>query len=532
MTATSRARKRARGEIETLPSGALRVRVYAGTDPITGKRHNLVETVPPGPAAAREAEKVRTKLLNQVDEQRNPRTRATVSQLLDRYLEVLDVELTTHQAYEGYIRNHIQPLLGDLELSRLDGEILDSFYATLRRCRTHCRGRRKVDHHSPDTHKCDARCVPHKCRPLATATLHQIHGILSGACKRAVRWRWIAVNPLDQVDAPSPGRPNPQPPTSAQAARIATAAWADLDWGMLIWLAMVTGARRGELCGLRWDRLDPDKGVLTIRSAIAQSAGRCWEKDTKTHQQRRITIDQGTVALLLGYRDPCRDRSSQLRVKLPEDAFMFSLAPDCSTWLKPDSVSQRYKKMCRRLGLNMHIHQLRHYSATELIAAGVDVRTVAGRLGHSGGGTTTLRVYSAWVSEADQRAAGSLASHMPELPAGLGQPADSRAIPVTPEAVEDAAPYLRIAADLRGAITSGILHPGDPLPNLKELALRYDVAVSTAQRAIAALADTKLVVVRTGHRTVVALRASAGEDASAIDYPAAHSPARATRFTE
>lgn len=55
----------------------------------------------------------------------------------------------------------------------------------------------------------------------------------------------------------------------------------------------------------------------------------------------------------------------------------------------------------------------------ELIASGVDVRTVAGRLGHSGGGTTTLRVYSAWVAEADQRAAGSLAGRMPALPAAL-----------------------------------------------------------------------------------------------------------------
>jgi site-specific recombinase XerD len=45
--------------------------------------------------------------------------------------------------------------------------------------------------------------------------------------------------------------------------------------------------------------------------------------------------------------------------------------------------------MCTRIGWDMHIHQLRHYSATELIAAGVDVRTFAGRLGHGGGGTTT-----------------------------------------------------------------------------------------------------------------------------------------------
>jgi site-specific recombinase XerD len=49
---------------------------------------------------------------------------------------------------------------------------------------------------------------------------------------------------------------------------------------------------------------------------------------------------------------------------------------------------------------------LRHYSATELIAAGVDVRTVAGRLGHGGGGATTLRVYAAWLAATDKKAPG------------------------------------------------------------------------------------------------------------------------------
>lgn len=61
---------------------------------------------------------------------------------------------------------------------------------------------------------------------------------------------------------------------------------------------------------------------------------------------------------------------------------------------------------------------LRHYSATELIAAGVDPRTVAGRLGHGGGGSTTLRVYSAWVPESDRKAASVLAGRMPTRPSG------------------------------------------------------------------------------------------------------------------
>ncbi len=81
-------------------------------------------------------------------------------------------------------------------------------------------------------------------------------------------------------------------------------------------------------------------------------------------------------------------------------------------------MSQRYARMARRIGLRTTIHKLRHYSATELITAGVDVRTIAGRLGHGGGGTTTLRVYAAWVSEADQRAAQSLAARLPTRPDG------------------------------------------------------------------------------------------------------------------
>ncbi len=85
--------------------------VYAGIDSVSGKKHHLTEIIPAGPRAAREAEKVRTRLLAQVDEQRNPRTRATVDQLLDRHLKLLSVEPTTLDSYETFIRNHIRPSL-------------------------------------------------------------------------------------------------------------------------------------------------------------------------------------------------------------------------------------------------------------------------------------------------------------------------------------------------------------------------------------------------------------------------------------
>ncbi|WP_329068650.1 tyrosine-type recombinase/integrase [Amycolatopsis sp. NBC_01480] len=496
-------KRRVRGKVETLPSGSLRVKVYAGIDPVTKKEYHLTEVVPAGPHAADEAEKVRTKLLNQLDERRAPKTRATVNQLLTKHFELLKVESNTLDGYESLARNHIRPLLGEIQVGRIDGEVLDSFYKQLRTCRAHCRGEKFIQHRTARPHECDDRCGPHKCKGLGDGSLRKIQAILSGAGKRAVRWKWLGTNHFDLADSLPAARPNPKPPTTEQAAKIANEAWRDVDWGMVVWLAFTTGARRGELCALAWDRFDFGKpeAVVTIRTSIAQKGRKTWEKETKTHQQRRITLDAQTTALLRSYRE---ERAELAGLdKMPGKARVFSLKPDGSEWLKPDSVSQRYARMCARLGWDMNIHQLRHYSATELITAGVDVRTVAGRLGHGGGGTTTLRVYSAWVAETDQRAAGTLAGHLPELPAALSQ--GGKLAPVKPEvAPEEASPYQRIAQDLRGAIVSGVLVPGQQLPTVVDLATRYSVSFGTAQRAIAQLRAAGLVSVSRGRRAVVA----------------------------
>jgi hypothetical protein len=111
MTTSPTRRKRSRGGIETLPSGALRVMVYAGIDPVSGKRHYLREVIPAGPKAAAEAEKALRRLANQVDEKQNPRTSATLDQLLDRYLEALDVGISTKQMYTKYLEKHVCPFL-------------------------------------------------------------------------------------------------------------------------------------------------------------------------------------------------------------------------------------------------------------------------------------------------------------------------------------------------------------------------------------------------------------------------------------
>jgi hypothetical protein len=130
--------------MDVLPSGARRVRVYAGIDPVSKKRHNLVEIVPPGPQVDRRARAARDRLVSQVDEKRNPRTSATIDQLLERYLDQFDGAETTLALYRAYVRNHISPHVGRLKVGALNADILDSFYPELRRCRTHCAGTRAV----------------------------------------------------------------------------------------------------------------------------------------------------------------------------------------------------------------------------------------------------------------------------------------------------------------------------------------------------------------------------------------------------
>jgi len=313
-------RKRQRGGLDQLPGGAIRVRVYAGIDPVTKRRLYLTEVVPPGPKAARQAEAVRTRMLNEVNERRSPRTNATVSQLLTKYLDIFDSDRGTLQKYRGYIRNHIEPFIGQVKVGALDADILDSLYAELRRCRTHCDGRPHLDHRTAAAHVCDDRCRRHQCRPLGATTIRHMHFILSGAYKRAVRWRWVAVNPVGQAEPPAAPAPDPQPPSPEDAARMLNASWSDPDWGTFVWLAMLTGARRGELCALRWLHVDLDRQVLTVRRSIAQDEEGLREKDTKTHQRRHIALDPETVAVMREHFVRCNERAEMLGVDLSQNS--------------------------------------------------------------------------------------------------------------------------------------------------------------------------------------------------------------------
>jgi integrase len=193
------------------------------------------------------------------------------------------------------------------------------------------------------------------------------------------------------------------PPTHDEVIRLIEAAEPELATFVL--LAATLGARRGELCGLRWNDVDINDGHVDIVRAIVIVDGRCVEAPTKTRQARRISLDQTTADALRAHRRRAEHPARQAGVERRRDAFVFSHDPGGGEPWRPDSTSRAFRHLRHDVGLDhVRLHDLRHFVATRLLAAGIDVRTVSGRLGHSLT-SATLNVYSAFVPDADQRAA-------------------------------------------------------------------------------------------------------------------------------
>lgn len=174
----------------------------------------------------------------------------------------------------------------------------------------------------------------------------------------------------------------------------------------MLHLAVITGARRGELCGLRWSDLDTKRAELLIQRSMYETTEReILEKDMKTHQARRIALDEGTMHELKRHREWMESRSEFCGVELDAHAYLFSDHERGVEPWRPDRVSLAFRRLCAELELpGIRFHDLRHFAATNLLSAGIDVRTVSSRLGHANA-STTLGTYAHFVGAADRNAA-------------------------------------------------------------------------------------------------------------------------------
>lgn len=167
--------------------------------------------------------------------------------------------------------------------------------------------------------------------------------------------------------------------------------------------------RRGEGCGLRWTDIDLPGARLWVRQQVISVAGKLHITAPKTPAgSRQIALDASTAHILAQHQAA----SSDTRHDAGHDRDLVFCAPDGSP-LIPDLVTRRFHALADQIGLPpLRLHGLRHGAATLLLAAGIDMKVVQERLGHTRY-ATTADLYTTVLPSLDHRAAEATAALIP-----------------------------------------------------------------------------------------------------------------------
>jgi integrase len=171
-------------------------------------------------------------------------------------------------------------------------------------------------------------------------------------------------------------------------------------------LAISCGLRRGEVLGLKWADIDFEKSELRVRHSLEEVKDTLRLKTPKTPRSRRtIALSPDVVDALRHHRVRQAEWSLQCGAGYDREADLVNAGLDGAPW-RPTTFTDVYAKFARSLGVKGTFHDLRHGHASGLIAAGVDARAVADRLGHSSPAFTMSRYVHA-ASDASRRAAAT-----------------------------------------------------------------------------------------------------------------------------
>jgi integrase len=250
---------------------------------------------------------------------------------------------------------HVKPAIGGVQLQKLDAAHLNRLYGQL-------------------------------SEKLSVRTVRYIHTIAHRAFRDAMKWGRIVRNPADAADPPR--AKDARPPemrtwTGAELSRFF--ALVESSRYRTPWLVLATtGMRRGEVLGLRWRDLDLEGGRLSIRQTVTLvDHAIVIANRTKTGKGRAVDLDATTIAELRAHRVKHAQELLLLGIRADGDTLVFC-HPDARPY-NPERFSREFARALERHPEVPHIrlHDLRHTWATLALTAGVPVKIVSERLGHS-----------------------------------------------------------------------------------------------------------------------------------------------------
>ena len=240
---------------------------------------------------------------------------------------------------------------------------------------------------------------------LAVKTVLQHHRFISTVLSQAEKEMIVTYNASARATLPRAQRKKINYFQPDEIFRILQALESEpLKWRTITHLLIVTGARRGEIMGLKWENVHLDERYLYIEVNLRYSKARgIYEETPKTGETRFIPIPAETVALLREYRAEQEHLRELNGDRWQDTGFLFTR--DNGQVMHPDSITAWLSKFSKRHDLpHINPHAFRHTVASVLIANHTDVVTVARQLGHSSPATTEM--YYAHLIEQSRVQAG------------------------------------------------------------------------------------------------------------------------------
>ena len=312
----------------------------------------------------------------------------TLGEWLDRWLEEYKKPMIRPSTYRGYkadITNHILPYLGQKKLMQLKTADIQKHYNYL------LKSDRKKDNG--------------KGEGLSNATVRGIHMVLREALDSAVREGLIPINPADATSPPKIQRTEKQVLSKDQLEAFMDLLKFDQWWYGFFYTEIITGMRKGEICGLQWKDFDGKNGTLRVVRSIDFVNGELVISETKTEDGKRTIYLPHSLWRLLAER----------KKKFRHGKWIFPnvLRPELP--LHPETAYRKFKELLRKAGLpDIRFHDLRHTFTSHAANSGISPKTLSEIVGHSKA-SFTLDTYAHVTGDMQKNAANVVTNYLTDI---------------------------------------------------------------------------------------------------------------------
>lgn len=320
-------------------------------------------------------------------------SRKTFEEYAEYVLELKEqrgVKTSTIERYRE-LTGRIYVHIGHMKLKDIKPQILNEFY----------------------THLLTKDCNKRTGKPLSAKTVLEHHRFISTVLEQALKEGEVNFNAAKRADPPKVKKKTVNYFQPEEIEKMVEAVKNEsLKHQALLHLFLITGARRGEIAGLKWRCIDFENNIITIENNVLYSSQKgVYETTLKTESSERdVAVPKETMDLLKQYKTWQEERIEYIGDYYVNQDYVF--AQENGNAINPDSITDYFNKFSKKYGLkHANPHAFRHTVASLLYSAGADSVSISKRLGHAQV-STTANIYAHVIGGADKRNAELLSGFL------------------------------------------------------------------------------------------------------------------------